>query len=401
MSIEIKLDTRSETKNGYSIFIYINFKGKRKNIATGHYTFLKDWNEDSKEPKKAHPNFKKLANYIFELKYKINQIGNINKFSSIDKIISLLFSENSNDFMVFWNDLNKELEINNQKKLKHYKEVYNVVLNYKSEIPFDELNYSLIVQFRDYKLRNGCTNNGVHSYLRTFRAVYNEAIRREIFTPKSIKSPFLGAMPKLSATKDKFFTIEEMEIIVTNIPEDYNLIIKGFNNTELTKHKKYNYHKYFMLCFLLGGIDFVDLANLRYDLHVKNNRVKFERFKSGTREVVDNLICHRAWEILKSFGEENKPYLINAHKKDYESLRRNYQRRFGKWLKSIGVDSFFGAKTPRYTFINIGKQLMLNRDVIMELTAHSRGDVHSIYEGRFPNHVKDEVQLKIINSVFK
>ncbi len=43
MAIEIKLDKQRETKNGFYIIIYINFKGKRKNIATKYSTLLKDW----------------------------------------------------------------------------------------------------------------------------------------------------------------------------------------------------------------------------------------------------------------------------------------------------------------------------------------------------------------------
>jgi hypothetical protein len=282
------------------------------------------------------------------------------------------------------------------KKAEKYKSVHSVVSQFQSVISFDELDYNFLVRFKNYKLNDGCTGNGVHAYLSNIRSVYNEAIRREVLKPKSYKSPFMGVMPKLSPTKDKYFNIDEIKIINSHIPEDNNLIIKGFNNTEKTKNRRYHYHNYFMLCFLLGGIDFIDLANLRYDLHVKNGRIKFERFKGGTSEIIDNFICNKAFEILELY-KECTPYLINAHSKDYKTLRNNYQKRFGKWLKSIGINSFFGTKTPRYTFINIGKQLLLNREVIMELTGHNRGDVHSIYEGGFPNHIKDKVHQEIID----
>jgi len=398
MSIEIKLDKQRETKKGYSIIIYINLNGKRKNFATKYYTYLRDWNEDKIEPKKSHPQHLELLNYLFELKYKINQIGNINKYSSTDKIISELFNNNPSDFMFFWKSLIAEHKNNGLKKAKNYEEVYNIVFKYQAIISFDELNYSFLVKFRDYKLSNGCSANGIHSYLRTFRTIYNESIRREIFIPKQFVSPFKGVLPTLTATKDKFFTIAEMKIISSNITEDNNILIKGFNSTEQTNTRRYHYHNYFMLCFLLGGIDFVDLANLRYDLHIKNGRIKFERFKGGTTERIDNLIPLKAFEILELYKNENL-YLINVDLKNYESLRNNYQRRFGKWLKSVGIDSYFGTKTPRYTFIDIGKQLLLNRDVIMELTGHKRGDVHSVYEGKFPYNIKDDVHNKIINSI--
>lgn len=398
MSLEIKLDTQRETKKGFSIILYINLNGKRKNISTKYYTLIKDWNKDKIEPKKSHPQYLELLNYLFELKYKINQIGNIKKYYSIDKVLSDLFTGKSDDFMSFWKELISEHKKNGLKKAKNYEEVYNIVSKYQSVIAFEELNYSFLIKFRDYKLNNGCSANGVHSYLRTFRTIYNEAIRREIFLPKQFISPFKGVLPTLTATKDKFFTVSEMKLINSNITGDNNVLIKGFNSTEATKSRRYHYHNYFMLCFLLGGIDFIDLANLRYDLHVKNGRIKFERFKGGTTERIDNFIPPKALEILDLYKNESL-FLINVDLMKYESLRNNYQKRFGKWLKSIGIDSYFGTKTPRYTFIDIGKQLLLNRDVIMELTGHKRGDVHSVYEGKFPYNIKDDVHQQIINSI--
>jgi integrase len=90
---------------------------------------------------------------------------------------------------------------------------------------------------------------------------------------------------------------------------------------------------------------------------------------------------------------------VDIHKYDYKSMRANYDKRFGKWLESIGITSYFGTKTPRYTFIDLGKQLQLNRDIVKEIVGHSSKDVHSIYEGIFSEPVKDEVHEKIIQAV--
>ena len=401
MAITIKIDKQRETPKGYSIIIYINHKNKRKNLATGYHSQLKDWSEELSQPKKSHPNFKELMDYVLQIKFKILEIGNLGKYSSIDKIISILQNEDNSDvsFMDFWKNLYKEYEQKGFKKAKNYREVYNYVSQFKSDFTFDDVNYSFLINFRDFKLKTGCSPNGVHSYLRTFRAVYNEAIKRDLYAPKIAKNPFLGVMPKLEKTKDKFFTLEEMQTVNRNIPEDGNLIIKGYNSTELTKEREYHYHNYFLLCFFLGGIDFIDLANLRYDLHVKKGRIKFKRFKGGTNEMIDNFIFPEAQIILNKYKSKDSNFLIPINLKAYESARNNYQRRFSKWLKSIGIETEFGTKTPRYTFINVGKQLQLNRDIIMELTGHARSDTHSIYEGKFPDKIKDDVHRQIIDSI--
>jgi integrase len=161
---------------------------------------------------------------------------------------------------------------------------------------------------------------------------------------------------------------------------------------------EYHYDNYCWLCFLLGGIDLVDLVNLRWDVHVKKGRLNFERFKGGTSEIIDNMIPKEAEYILKQYSD-SYPYLINANGKNYENLRHNYIVRFRKYLKSIGIESYFSSKTPRYTFSSIGKELGLNRLTIMEIMGHSIGDTHAIYEGKFHNKMKDSVHRKIISSV--
>ncbi|MBC7555414.1 MAG: hypothetical protein H7195_00425, partial [Chryseobacterium sp.] len=155
MAVEIKLDQQRETSKGFSIIIYINFKGKRKNIATKYSTFLKDWDQHKVEPKKSHPNYSELLNYLFEVKYRINQLGNLNNYSSIEKIKSELLNSNSDDLMTFWNTLVKEFEKNGLKKAEKYKSIHSVVSQFQSVILFDELDYNFLIRFRNFKLNNG------------------------------------------------------------------------------------------------------------------------------------------------------------------------------------------------------------------------------------------------------
>ena len=73
-----------------------------------------------------------------------------------------------------------------------------------------------------------------------------------------------------------------MKMILNNLNHNnpFNApTIIGYNNTEKTKSKEYHYHNYFLLCFYLGGLDFIDIANLKYSEHVKKDRLIFKRFK--------------------------------------------------------------------------------------------------------------------------
>lgn len=397
MKIELKLDKRHLSANGYPIKIYVYLKkGSEKWIPTDHYTFLEQFNLEAFEPNRKHPNFLFLYEWIATKKVELMKMKNsaIAESWSLQKIENTLKKDNSESFLKFGKELAKEYKLLGRKVHVAYSANLSLLEDYKSEINFSDIDYNFIISYRDFKLLNGCTNNGVNAYLRILRAIYNEAIRREDFIPKSFKSPFLGVMKKNEKTKDKNFSVDEMKIV-----------LKNFNSKKLlenpkTKEKEYHYLNYFMLCFYLGGIDFVDIANLKYSEHVKKGRVVFKRFKGGsTYEWINNKIFPQAQEILDIYKDDSD-YLTNCwQKSDYDNLRKNYNYFLKKWIKSIEIESYFTTKTPRYTFIDIGKKMELNRDVIMELTGHTRKDIHSIYEGDFLDATQDEVHKKIINSI--
>lgn len=406
MNIQLKLDKRNITAQGYPIKIYVYLKkGSEKWIPTNHYTFLEQFNVEAFEPNKLHPNFLYLYEWIANKKIEILKLKNIvtSEHWSLEKIENALKNQNVESFLTFGDALAEEYKKNGKKVWKTYELHLSILKQYKSEINFQEINYNFLIAYRDYKLQNGCKTNGINVYLRTMRAIYNEAIKRDYFIPTSFKNPFLGVIKQNDKTKDKYFTVDEMKTVLANLNSNnpYNgPTIKGWNTTEKTKHRAYHYHNYFLLCFYLGGLDFIDIANLKYPEHVKKGRVIFKRFKGGsTYEWINNKIFPQAQAILDLYKDDSD-YLMNCHLwSDYDNLRKNYNSLFKNWLKSIGIDSYFTTKTPRYTFIDIGKKLELNRDVIMELTGHTRGDVHSIYEGDFLDSTQDEVHQKIIDSI--
>lgn len=187
-------------------------------------------------------------------------------------------------------------------------------------------------------------------------------------------------MEKSERTKDKYFVISEVQKI-------YH------------KPTKTKYDNYFLLCFFLGGLDFIDIANIKKE-HIKRGRIQFTRFKGNTREIINNFIFPEAQRILDQFANDSE-FLTDIYQyKDFASCRNNYLKRYRNEIEALGITSYFSSKTPRYSFIHIGsRELYQNRDIIKELVGHSQNDITSIYEGKFPDKIKDEVHRKIIDSV--
>jgi len=395
MEIEIKLDTSKTRKKGHPIIISIYVTLTDRQYPTTNFFATPDqWDDLRKEPKPNHPQYFSLYEFIMKKKLIINQLMAQNVSRTSQQLKNLILGNNTESLSYFWKEYITELrERKNDGQARYFESNLKALNQFNTDVLFKQIDYNYLCQYRDFHLskvdefgKKRVSNNGVIIYLRALRTVYNLAVKRKVFIPSDATKHFEGVIPKAEPTKEKDFSLQEMKKIVNS-------------------DKKNKYYDIFILCFLLGGIDYIDILNLRYD-HIRNNRIKFVRHKGGTYEIINTYVYPEVWEILEKYKDESgylMPFLqINEAKAENYSYRDNYIRRFRTWLKNNAeVTSYFTSKTPRYTFINLGKKLMLNRDILIEITGHSHGDVHAIYESRFPDHVRDEVQRTIIDAVLK
>ena len=383
MKIKLYLDQTTTKTQGHPLRLAVYVSTKDRSYPfTSYYSTIEHWNFDNEEPKKSHPQYLAIMDFLFEKRRIILQIQNSREKLSAKQIVAKILGEeeNAESIYTFWEERIKELR--KMKKIgnaEFYESYLSAWKSYKSQILFSEIDYNFLTKFKIHKLQD-ISPNGVNVYLKAIQAIYNEAVRRRIFKPDSFVSPFSGIKEKEQATKDKYLTFDEMKIV-------------GSKNID------HDYFRYFMLCFYLGGLDFVDIANLKKE-HIKAGRIRFERFKGGTSENINNFIFPEAQEILEHFKDNKSDYLLPIHKYSYKNHRDAYTAGIRLILMGMGVNSYISSKTPRYSFIHIGnKHLFLNRDIIKELVGHAQSDTHSIYEGKFPDKIKDDVHRQIIDSI--
>lgn len=389
MKIKFFLDTSITRKEGHplKLYIYVNSKD-RKYPTTKFFSHAKDWDFEKEEPKKTHPLYLAIKDFLFEHNRKILQLLNSRNKKSSDQIERYILG-NSDSIYDFWKIRIEEFKKLHTKKsnadlkkignAEKYENNLSVFMNYKPELYYEDIDYNFLNSFKLHKSET-CNAGGINTYIANLRAVYYEAVKRGYYTPNNPVSPFKGIMEKKEATKDKDLTFGEMKVLFKN-PIDHN------------------FYRYFMLCFYLGGLDFIDIASIKKE-HIRNNRIKFTRFKGGTNEVIDNYIFEEAKKIIDYFDDPETEYITPIHKYEYKPYRDKYVREIRKKFKPLGVESYVDSKTPRYTFINIGaKELFLNRDIIKEIIGHAQNDTLSIYEGKFPYHIKDKIHQEIIDSI--
>jgi len=387
MKVNITLDQSKLRQNGHPIVINIFVtKSDRCYPAIKLYSFAEHWDFEREEPKKSHPQYFLVYDKVSDFKIKIHKLQKSNLKRSSNQIKNYLFG-NDGDIYAFWQqriaEEKKKLE-NKNKAIKTtgnagvYEAALNVWKNYKSILSYDEITYDFLTKFKIEK-SSSCKASGINSYLKTIRAIYNEAIRRGMYTNEG-NYPFNKIMEKEMPTKDKYLTISEMQILVKN----------PVNHV---------YYKYFLLCFYLGGLDFIDIASLKKS-DIKFGRVKKVREKGNTREVINNRIFPEAQKIIDFFHDEESEYILPIYKYNYADYRKNYVARMKPIFSKIKIFTHVDSKSPRYSFIHIGSmELYQNRDIIKELVGHAQRDTLSIYEGKFPVKIKDEVHRKIIDAV--
>ena len=153
--------------------------------------------------------------------------------------------------------------------------------------------------FEQHFYQRGCTGGGVHNYMRTLRAIYNEVIKRgyvsrDVYPFKSQLNTSGYSLANLkSVAVPRALSLEDIEKI------------KAF---DLKYHPKLNLPwKIFMFTYYAYGINFADLILLK-STHIRNGRIVYTRAKTGKEYAV--AISPPMQAILDEFKRSESEYLF-------------------------------------------------------------------------------------------
>lgn len=378
-SLKILLSEKPN-KDGYPVYKILyaaSYGSKKKKLFRTH---AEHWNSKTKQITPNHPYFDLLIGDLLNVKSNIAEINTGR--CSYDEAVQLLFGESKKEYKSFYlagcglvdGTTNGKLY---QTVLNSFNSVYPNI-DIKSITPNHALNY-MNISMRNMK------PNGVHTYMRTLNAIFNKVALGEA-------NPFKGIRPTKEKTASKHLNDNQLKRLF------YTRTIKSKFDGKNTVDSVNYYRYYFMLMFYLGGIDAIDLANLRYDEHVVDGRIQFYRFKGGTNVFVNNKILPEASAILKKF--KCYPYLVPIHKyKSQNDFTSNMNDRLNNSIKDLRIGFRVLTKGARYSFINRAQQLLIDERITMEIVGHAQQSTHSIYTNEFPLQVRDKAHAKIIELI--
>lgn len=244
---------------------------------------------------------------------------------------------------------------------------------------FEQVNVEWLHRFNDYLAQTAPSANSRSIHMRNFRAIFNYAIDNEITT----NYPFRRFKIKGEPTRKRNFDVETLRAIF---------------NANVLDSWMVRYRDLFKLTFMLIGINFVDLCNLK---DVRNGRIEYVRAK--THKLYSIKLEPEIEAIIAKYrGDIHLLNYMDTYK-DYRSFYMNTctglkairERLAEKNILNIDTLTTYWA---RHSWATIAASLDIPKETIAAALGHSSHTVTDIYI-EFDYRKVDEANRRVLNWV--
>jgi len=233
-TLKIMLDPRTPIKKDgtKSIVLRITEQSKRNYIPIGMSVKPMNWNTSESKLKRAHDpiNYKE---YNHNLDKHVSD-GELILSDFAAKKIPLSFSHFKSKFLIpkdlpgVFEYFDKTIAVlknkNNIGNSQVYQHTKNALAKYctRDEIDFHEISTPFLEGFESHLIKQGCSGNTIHHYMRTFRALFYRAVEHGYAKPEI--NPFYNNFTRkgykfshlLKATAKRALSIEDLKKLIIN-----------------------------------------------------------------------------------------------------------------------------------------------------------------------------------------
>jgi integrase/recombinase XerD len=400
VNVILTLDNRRAKKDGTFPLVFRIYRNDSFfPIQTGYSLLPKDWDDHRRTVKASYKGTNApvwLNNYL--QKQKSSYLDLIGKLAENKTLVNLSNAELKErlvgkDTEITFYDYTEQLIANmiDLKKIGNarcYKGVLNIVKTFKQgkNLPFREITTFFLKDFENYILKKGNSINGLSVYMRTIRAIYNQAITDGHADKENY--PFQNYKIKTESTAKRAINNDSIQKIE-------NLILDS-------KHPLYTTQQYFLASFYLMGISFTDLAHLRKKDCI-DGRIQFSRQK--THRKYDIVITNKLKPILEQFLTKSKTeYIFPIIKriepseiyKDIEWARKRYNKKLRKIAEMCGIESNLTSYVSRHSFATLAKNKGIPITAISEMLGHESVKTTQVYLDSLPSDMIDKYHRDIL-----
>lgn len=369
----------------HPLMICVSKNGKRTYKSLGVSVNPLHWDFNKNKPKRNCPNKKQIENLIVEKLKTFNQtILELNATqkdytsdSLVNKVEKPFKLKTVNDIFL------EQIEFLKISKRKRYAEscktVYNSLIEFNTHlnIYFSDIDTIWLKKYEAWLRNKYLAENTIGIRFRTLRMMYNVAIEEECVNPDMY--PFRSY---------KVSKLQEETAKRALIKSDIKRII----NYEASNEREQLSLDIFIFSYLMGGINFVDIALLTKD-NIINNQLVYTRKKTG--KLIKLPIHPTACKLIEKYHNPENPYLFPIlfayHKTEQQKANRIHKviSKTNKDLKAIGEALNLPIKlttyVARHSFATVLKRSGVKTSVISESLGHSSEKVTQYYLDSFEN----------------
>ena len=387
---------RSKTlKNGeHPLMLCICKDRARKYTSLNLSVKAEYWNFDKNEPKPNCPNREHICLLIASKKaeyekeaIKLKSEGRDYTADGLhEKIQSPTITRTVADIF------NEYIEHLRQEKrtgyMKSVLQVYNSLVKYNGHlnIYFDEIDFRWLREYEIWLKGEGLAVNTIGIRFRTLRAIYNYALTNDWV--KAENYPF---------KKYKVSKLSEETIKRALSKKDINKIIKYPCSSGYTRLAI----DIFAFTYYVGGINFVDIANLTHS-NIINGNIVYKRQKTG--KLIRVPLPQQALELINKYRSSTYlfPIYNESHKSEQAKANRLHKviTKVNNHLKQIGEELnlpiTLTTYVARHSQATVMKKAGVPTALISQIMGHSSERVTQIYLDSFGNDQMDEAMKNLL-----
>ncbi|WP_424492740.1 phage integrase SAM-like domain-containing protein [Salinimicrobium sp. GXAS 041] len=399
-SVKIVIRKKKLKDGKYPVMLRITKNRRTKLLHMGLRTWKNDFNEDKGEFLRSYPNYRKrnifLANQKLYAEKIIDDFLEKGKVFTVEDIASAM-ADGDNSEIDVWTFFKQRVDhLQRSDKMgtaKAYEETNAALKKFHSgSLNFKDVNVQFLERFELYMRNRGNQEGGIAFKMRHLRAVYNEAILKDVVEQNFY--PFKKyRISKLKRKENK---------IALSISE-----LKAFENADLSENPHLiESHHYFVFSFYCRGMNFADMAFLKWS-DVRNNKITYSRQKTQKLFVIE--ILPPVEKILKYFKEQKStsPYVFPIFLKEGMSAKQianrrhkvlsRYNRRLNEIASLVGLDRRISSYVARHSYATIMMHKGASVEVISEALGHSNVQITTSYLKRFDNKRIDNEHKKLLD----
>lgn len=392
-------DRRKKQKSRYRLYYRLYQGTSMKVHYSGYSFFAHEWDYKRLEASKKHPDQLrvniKLSQKFNQLQMQLLDLLDEFKDLTIEEAYNHLFDEmlESDPYVyAFTERIEQELlTAGKQGTARSYKTFRQSLRKHKADdFRMSRVNFQFLKDFETHLYKRGVTANGISTYMRSFRAVINRAIKEDLFPQE--KYPFRKYKIPKAPTKKRALSMDQIRSVLNaNLEHKPHLI---------------DTHNYLKFMLHMRGMNFHDMAKLKKQ-NVQGDRIVYTRSKTG--HVFDIEMSEEAKGLVELYSRQTKnrvfPLIDDVPNNDenFDIKITSQRRRINKHLKEIAevieLPVNLTTYVIRHTWASLAKFQGVSSHIISESLGHANLSTTETYLASFHHSELDKTNRDLLGVI--